>query len=62
MELWEACATQWRVGFGGPVGLDYNVVFKMAELLEIEINLELMQKLKALEFAFITKNAKAGEK
>ena len=38
-ENWAACmlfdelGTQWRVGFGGPVGLDYSVLFsRMAQL------------------------------
>ncbi|MBN7139002.1 hypothetical protein A7A76_07825 [Lysobacter enzymogenes] len=38
VELWPECAlpielfsrvsTQWRVGAGGPIGLDYNVVYR----------------------------------
>lgn len=27
VNLFIALATQWRVGMGGPVGLDYNVLF-----------------------------------
>ena len=29
LNLFCAVATQWRMGFGGPVGLDYNVVFHL---------------------------------
>lgn len=49
-ELWNACSTQWRVGMGGLVGLDYNVLFKMADFLEITIDDEMMKKITALEY------------
>ena len=41
-ENWAACmlfdelGTQWRVGFGGPVGLDYNVLFSRLALLGLD--------------------------
>ncbi|WP_313444087.1 DUF1799 domain-containing protein [Stenotrophomonas indicatrix] len=28
IELFSRVATQWRVGAGGPIGLDYNVVYQ----------------------------------
>jgi len=35
---------------GGLVGLDYNVLFKMADFLEITIDDEMMKKITALEY------------
>lgn len=52
-ELWNACATQWRASAFGPLGLDYSIVFKMAEFLEITIDNDMMQKIKALEYAYL---------
>ena len=49
MELWNLCATQWRISMAGRIGLDYNVVFKMAKMLGIEITLGLIQKIQVLE-------------
>ncbi|CAM4266378.1 DUF1799 domain-containing protein [Stenotrophomonas lactitubi] len=31
IELFSRVATQWRVGAGGPIGLDYNVVYQELE-------------------------------
>lgn len=31
--LFEAMSTQWRVGMGGPIGLDYNAIPAVAQLL-----------------------------
>ncbi len=31
IELFSRVATQWRVGAGGPIGLDYNVVYRELE-------------------------------
>ncbi len=33
--LFEGIATQWRVGFGGAVGLDYNVIPSVGKYLAI---------------------------
>ena len=47
IELFSRVATQWRVGAGGPIGLDYNVVYRelMAAIRIIErAALEQMQQ------------------
>lgn len=31
LTLFSSISTQWRVGFGGPTGLDYNVLFKLLD-------------------------------
>ena len=49
--LFEAMSTQWRVGMGGAVGLDYNAIkpvasmigLKRAELLEAFPDLRMME-------------------
>jgi len=41
--------TQWRVGMGGPVGLDYPAVWLVAETLGIEMHQANMWRIKALE-------------
>jgi hypothetical protein len=43
--------TQWRVSFGGLVGLDYPAMFQMAEFLGIEMSPGTLAKVKALEIA-----------
>ena len=48
MELWQSIRTQWRVGMG-PVGLDYNVMFTMAERMEIDLSPCMFKKIQALE-------------
>lgn len=48
-ELWLAVKTQWRGGGMGLIGLDYNVVYKEAARLEIELTPCIMKKIQALE-------------
>lgn len=31
VQFFARMGTQWRVGFGGPIGLDYNVVFRLLD-------------------------------
>ncbi|MGC0155496.1 DUF1799 domain-containing protein [Chromobacterium vaccinii] len=35
VQLLNRMSTQWRVGFGGVVGLDYNVLYRMIDRLEL---------------------------
>lgn len=44
-----ACETQWRVGFGGAYGLDYNAVFAVAGALHIPLDATVLRGLQALE-------------
>lgn len=49
-ELFQASMTQWRSGgMGGAVGLDYPAVFKVARILEIDLDRVMMGKIRALE-------------
>jgi hypothetical protein len=63
--LWSACQSQWRVGFGGPTGLDYVAVQLVANALGIEWDAQLLKHLQALEGAtlkFFADQQKAAEK
>lgn len=43
------CSTQWRAGFSGAYGLDYNVVIELARALEVEIDQTFLEKVRAFE-------------
>lgn len=60
--LWLAVQTQWRVSFGGLVGLDYPAMFQMAEFMGIEMSAGTLAKIKALEMATLNRPDKAGVK
>ncbi|MCD5326766.1 DUF1799 domain-containing protein [Chromobacterium piscinae] len=51
VQLLNRMSTQWRVGFGGAVGLDYNVLYRMMDRLglnpegfdQMEADLQVME-------------------
>lgn len=47
--LWLNVSTQWRAGGFQIVGLDYPAVFKIAEILYIDVTPDLFLKLRELE-------------
>lgn len=47
--LWHEVGRQWRMGFNGPVGLDWPAVFHMAEWLGVDMTMHDYHKLRALE-------------
>ena len=49
MYLWKNIATQWRSSFNGVVGLDYSALNIVANILDIELNIELFSKIRVLE-------------
>jgi hypothetical protein len=56
--LFEAMRTQWRIGFGGPTGLDYSVLKSVAELIGLAgsdggMDQELFAKVRHMEFAVL---------
>lgn len=60
-DLWRACATQWRVGgMGGLIGLDYAAVFRVAEVMEIEMTAVLLLKIRALETQALDRQAESA--
>lgn len=48
-ELFQSCATQWRYGMNGRVGLDYTAVYLVATSLRIKISKPMLQKIQLLE-------------
>lgn len=50
-----AIQTQWRMGFGGPIGLDYNVLYHRLDRLNLspERREELEQEITVIERAAI---------
>ncbi|MFI3270568.1 MAG: DUF1799 domain-containing protein [Pseudomonadota bacterium] len=52
--LWLALQTQWRIGFNGRTGLDYNAMYLVANTLNTVINPEMLGKIQALEFATLS--------
>jgi len=60
-ELWCAVQTQWRASSSGVLGLDYGIVFKIAQFLQIEMSRCLFHKIQALERVFLVKQNKKIE-
>ena len=49
LELFMRCATQWRSGANGVMGLDYGVVLQMASLYQIQDLARVMEDLQIME-------------
>jgi len=62
LKLWAACATQWRTGFAGVVGLDYNALFSVAGALNITINEQILDGIMLLEQEVLERQHKQGDK
>lgn len=65
LELWLAVQTQWRASGFGIIGLDYSVLQREADRLEIELSICTMNKVKALEAYTLRKihrNAEGDDK
>jgi hypothetical protein len=56
------CQTQWRVGFAGATGLDYNAVFSVAGALGIEMDAAMLRGIGTLEAVTLEAWAKEREK
>ena len=56
------CQTQWRVGFSGATGLDYNAVFKVADTLGIKVNEHVLRGVNAVESMMLERWHEEGEK
>lgn len=53
--VFRRCQTQWRVNFGSLLGLDYNIVFHVMDLLQIppEQKLDCLDRISAIESGYI---------
>lgn len=47
--LWLQVQGQWRVGFGGPTGIDWPAVESIARVLRVPVTTRLWQQMHALE-------------
>ena len=54
-DLFMACRTQWRTGFGGITGLDYTAVQNVAGVLGIRLNARCLELVQVLEMAALAK-------
>lgn len=52
--LWLQVQGQWRVGFGGPTGIDWPAVESIARVLRVPVTPRLWQQLHALESTELT--------
>ena len=52
--LWLQVQGQWRVGFGGPTGIDWLAVESIARVLRVPVTPRLWQQLHALESTELT--------
>lgn len=52
--LWLQVQGQWRVGFGGPTGIDWPAVESIARVLCVPVTPRLWQQLHALESTELT--------
>lgn len=55
VQLFVRSSTQWRMGPGGPVGLDYLAVFRIMELYDIKDQQVTFEKLQVMEMAALVK-------
>lgn len=51
VQLFSSISTQWRVGSGGVVGLDYAIVYREAERRKIDLDDEFMWAIGVIENA-----------
>lgn len=56
--LWTSASTQWRVGMGGAVGLDYPAVEMVARAMGVRMDRPMLEKIQALEHAQLNRWAK----
>jgi len=61
-DLFEACSTQFRVGFSGVTGLDYVAVKLVAKTLKIKFTESIFFKIRVMEKAWLDINSKIKEK
>jgi Phage related hypothetical protein (DUF1799) len=54
----EVC-TQWRMGQGGPIGLDYVAVKWVMSLMKVKNKFEVLRAIRAMESSAITQMAKS---
>lgn len=56
------CRSQMRMGFSGPIGFDWNVVEKVARIMDLKIDEEFYRKIEAFEGGMMEETAKDSER
>jgi hypothetical protein len=51
--MFTKCATQWRVGMNGLIGLDYSVLFHLMELYSIKDKVKTFEGVQIMESAVL---------
>lgn len=54
VEMFQRIFTQWRMGPGGPVGLDYNALQWMCSLYSVHDARQLLEDLQIMERAWLS--------
>jgi hypothetical protein len=62
IRLMLACQTQWRIGFAGASGLDYNAVFSVAGALGVKMDAAVLRGIGFLESLTLEKWRKETKK
>jgi hypothetical protein len=62
VQLFTACATQWRVAMGGVTGLDYTAVLAMAPLYADKPDKDLMERVRVCEGAVLAELKRERER
>lgn len=58
-QVFSQVSTQWRVGYGGPTGLDYSQVKWVMELMQVKKPLEVLHAIRTLESSALKTMARA---
>lgn len=53
--MWSRVQTQWRIGVGGALGLDYNVLAWLFRLYKVKDQRALLEDLQVMEAAAVGK-------
>jgi len=56
------CKRQWRSGFSGPTGLDFQVILIIADKIGVEVDQYLLDKLELYESITMNEMSKMAEK
>ena len=56
MELWKYMTSQWRVSGFGFAGLDYNALYRTAEVMQIQMTEDILVKIQRLEAYTLERN------
>lgn len=62
LELWNRIQTQWRTGYDGPTGLDYNALYRVARTIGTRIDRAMLDKIQALEFDLLNELAERRQR